>query len=168
LNCIPRALDWGSKEELNDRDRPFVPSLIIVSPSVIVNWSIEIQNVEYFSVSVFQNKDHTIALERTRNGMDDVNCFVYRYSYKTAASRWWRIFAGSLFVNDEYHEYINGKLQLNEKIEELLKTSNNPLLRWIRIVMLVNLVQAGVLDFKKSFNTYISRSIMIARCVFQT
>ena len=71
-------------------------------------------------------------------------------------------------MNDEYHEYINGKLKLNEKIEELLKTSNNPLMRLIGIVMLVNLVQAGVLDFKKSFNTYISRSIMIAMCVFQT
>ena len=166
-----------SEEELNDKDRPFAPSLVIVPPSVIENWSNEFKTWGHFSVAVFQDKDRALALERIRNGMDDImicgrSIFIQNDSFEVVKNIRWK-----LIVIDEFHEYKNGKSQSYEKLEELRNTSHSPLMGLTGTVMpnkhkemwtLVNLVQAGVLGSWKSFNTYISRPIMLARCVFQS
>lgn len=172
-----RALRNGTIAQLSSRIEgltmpKWAPILIIVPPSVVENWMNEFQTWGYFGAVAFSGASRDRALDRIRNGLDEIMVCGRSVFNQPDDIRDLKQIKWKLIVVDEYHQYKNHKTISYRGLQSLKETCCAPLVGLTGTMMQnnheelwseVDLVNPGFLGSLDEFKGDVSVPIKIGR-----
>ena len=160
----------GKKLDIEETLSKWVPILIIVPPSIVDNWSKELDKWGHFVFKTFR-QDKSEVIKSIKFGLTEIlvcgKSFFSMDKFDEICSIRWK-----LIVVDEFHEYKNSATTAAIGLEELRNSSRCPVIGMTGTLMqnkhkelwnLVDLIQPGLLGSWNEFRVHIVKALKLAR-----